>query len=197
MKRLAPTALLAVTTLMVLGACTPDPVDTPTPTPSTTSASPTVAPSPTPAPSASPSPTSTLSPEQEAAQAAAAEYFRALSAVRSDLEADFQPVADATTGTFTSAVAEVINSYRSIGAVQVGDITYTYKGVGPVVEAGGVTSVEVRVCGDASNSDMVNANGESVLEADRPRFIDYRLDVVQVGNSWRVNGGPSEAVESC
>ena len=92
---------------------------------------------------------------------------------------------------------EVINSYRSIGAVQVGDIVYTYKGVGPVVEAGGVTSVEVRVCGDASNSDMVDANGESVLEADRPRFIDYRLDVVMVGNSWRVNGGPSEAVESC
>ena len=60
-----------------------------------------------------------------------------------------------------------------------------------------MTSVEVRVCGDASNSDMVDANGESVLEADRPRFIDYRLDVVMVGNSWRVNGGPSEAVESC
>lgn len=192
--RLAPAALAA---LLLLGACTQEPTETQSPTASSSAATPSITSSPSPSPSASPSPTSTLSPEQEAAQAAAVEYFRALSAVRSDPDADFQQVADATTGTFTSAVSEVINSYRSIGAVQVGDIVYTYKGVGPVVEAGGVTSVEVRVCGDASNSDMVDANGESVLEADRPRFIDYRLDVVMVGNSWRVNGGPSEAVESC
>ena len=107
--RLAPAALAA---LLLLGACTPEPVETPTPIVSSSSATPSITSSPSPSPSASPSPTSTLSPEQEAAQAAAVEYFRALSAVRSDPDADFQQVADATTGTFTSAVSEVINSYR-------------------------------------------------------------------------------------
>ena len=193
MTRLTPALLAAVA---FLGACTPDPINTPPPTPSTPAPVSTSA-TPTPTPTPSPSPSSTLTPEQEAAQAAAVEYFRALSAVRSDPEADFQQVADATTGTFTSSIAQVINQYRTLGAVQEGEISYTYKGVGPVVEAGGVRSIEVHVCGDASNSDMVDASGNSILEADRPRFIDYRLDVIEVGNSWRVNGGPSEAVESC
>lgn len=193
-KRFAPAALAA---LLLLGACTPEPVETPSPVVSTSAATPSITPSPSPSPSASPSPTNTLSPEQEAAQAAAVEYFRALNAVRSDPDAEFQQVADATTGTFTSAVAQVINTYRSNGVVQVGENTYTYKGVGPLVEAGGVTSVEVRVCADSSKSDLVDAEGNSVLEPDRNKFTDYRLDVVQVGASWRVNGGPSEATESC
>lgn len=192
--RLAPAALAA---LLLLGACTPEPTETPTPTASTPAATPSITPSPSPSPTASPSPTSTLSPEQEAAQAVVVEYFRALNAVRSDPDADFQQVANATTGTFTSAVAQVINTYRSNGVVQVGENTYTYKGVGPLVEAGGVTSVEVRVCADSSKSDLVDAEGTSVLEPDRNKFTDYRLDVVQVGNSWRVNGGPSEPAESC
>ena len=192
--RLAPAALAA---LLLLGACTPDPAETPTPVPSASTASPSPTPSPTPSPSVSPTPTSTLSPEQEAAQAGAVEYFRAVNAVRSDPDADFQQVANATTGTHTSAEAQLIGEYRSQGVVQTGENVYTYKGVGPVVEAGGVRSVEVRVCSDSRGSDMVDANGNSVLDPARLRFVDFRLDMVQVGNSWRVNGGQSEAVESC
>ncbi len=197
-KRLSPTALLAVSTLMLLSACTPDAAETPAPTTSSTSAapSPTASPTPTVA-SPSPSPTSTLTPEQEAAQAAAVEYFRALNAVRSDPDADFQQVANITTGTHTAAEAELLNDYRSKGIVQVGERSYTYKGVGPVVEAGGVRSVEVYVCSDSTNSDMVDAAGKSVLDPNRLRFVDFTLDVVEVGNSWRINGGQSEAVESC
>ena len=193
MKRLTPALLAAVA---LLGACTPDPGDTPSstvssPEPTSTSATPT--PSPTP----SPSPTSTLTPEQEAAQAAAVEYFRALNELRSNPDADFQQIADVTTGTFTSSVAQLLNNYRNDGVVQVGENTYTYKAVGPVEELDGVRSVEVRVCGDSSKSDLVDADGNSVLEPGQNGFIDYRLDVVEVGNSWRVNGGQSEAVESC
>lgn len=193
-KRLAPAALAA---LLLLGACTPEPTETPTPIVSTPAVTPTITPSSSPSPSASPSPTSTLSPEQEAAQAVVVEYFRVLNELRSNPDADFQPMADVTTGTFTSGVSQLINGYRTSGAVQVGENTYTYKGVGPVVEKGGVRSIEVRVCGDASQSDMVDASGESVLPADRLLFTDYRLDVILSGNSWRVNGGQSEAVESC
>ena len=131
-------ALAALAALFLLGACTPEPAETQSPTASTPAATPSITPSPSPSPTASPSPTSTLSPEQEAAQAAAVEYFRALNAVRSDLEADFQQVADITTGTHTSAESQVIGEYRSKGIVQVGERTYTYKGVGPVVEAGGM-----------------------------------------------------------
>lgn len=196
-KRLAPTALLAVSTLMLLSACTPDAAETPAPTTRSTSAAPpTASPTPTVA-SPSPSPTSTLTPEQEAAQAAAVEYFRALNAVRSDPDADFQQVANITTGTHTAAEAELLNDYRSKGIVQIGKNTYTYKGVGPVVEAGGVRSVEVHVCSDSTNSDLVGADGESVLDPNRLRFVDFRLDVVEVGNSWRINGGQSEAADSC
>ena len=125
------------------------------------------------------------------------EYFRALNAVRTDPDAEFQQVADVTTGTHTSAEAQLLNDYRSKGFVQVGERAYTYKGVGPVVEAAGVRSVEVRVCSDSTNSDMVDAEGNSVLDPNRSRFVDFRLDVVQVGNSWRINGGQSEEVESC
>lgn len=193
MTRLTPALLAAVA---LLGACTPDPSNTPSPTvsspaPTTSSATPT--PSPTP----SPSPSSTLSPEQEAAQAAVVEYFRALNELRSNPDADFQQIADVTTGTFTSSVAQLLNNYRNDGVVQVGENTYTYKAVGPVEELDGVRSVEVRVCGDSSKSDLVDADGNSVLEPGQNGFIDYRLDVVEVGNSWRVNGGQSEAVESC
>lgn len=197
-KRLAPTALLAVSALMLLSACTPDGAETPSPTTSSTSAAPAPTASPTPTvASPSPSPTSTLTPEQEAAQAAAVEYFRALNAVRSDPDADFQQVANITTGTHTAAEAELLNDYRSKGIVQVGERSYTYKGVGPVVEAGGVRSVEVYVCSDSTNSDMVDAAGKSVLDPNRLRFVEFTLDVVEVGNSWRINGGQSEAVESC
>lgn len=193
MKRLTPALLAAVA---LLGACTPDPVDTPSPTVSSPAPTSTSA-SPTPSPTPSPSPSSTLTPEQEAAQAAAVEYFRALNEVRSNPDADFQQVADITTGTHTSAEAQLIGEWRSKGVVQVGDRSYTYKGVGPVVEAGGVKSVEVRVCSDSTNSDMVDADGKSVLDPNRSRFVDFRLDVVQIGNSWKINGGQSEAVESC
>ena len=125
------------------------------------------------------------------------EYFRALNAVRSDPDADFQQVANATTGTFTSAVAQVINTYRSNGVVQVGENTYTYKSVGPVTEVEGVRSIEVRVCGDSSQSDLVDTEGNSVLEPGQRGLISYRWDVIEVGNSWRIAGGQSEAVESC
>lgn len=198
--RLATTALLVLATA---AACTPS--ETPTPEPTTSSPAPTtVAPSPTPtitseapSPSPSPSPTSTLSPEQEAAQAAAVEYFRALNAVRSDPDADFQQVANATTGDQTAAEANVINDFRSQGVVQVGEIAYHYKGIGPVTEVEGTKSVEVHVCSDSTNSDMVDASGSSVLDPQRSRFVDFKLDMVQVGDQWRLAGGQSGTVESC
>ena len=198
--RLATTALLVLATA---AACTPS--ETPTPELTTSSPAPTtVAPSPTPtvtseAPSQSPSPspTSTLSPEQEAAQAAAVEYFRALNAVRSDPDADFQPLADATTTEFMGGVAQVIAGYRERGLLQVGENTYSYGDIGPAVEAGGIRSVQVEVCADSSASDMVDAAGQSAVSPDVSRYHLYQLDVVQVGQGWRVNGGPSEAVGSC
>lgn len=194
MKRFAPAALLAAVALVV--GCTPGPVNTPTPTNSTPAPTITSTP-PTPTSSPSPSPSSTLSPEQEAAQAAAVEYFRVLNELRSNPDADFQQMADITTGAFTSAVAELLNNYRSDGVVQVGENMYTYTNIGPVVETDGVRSVEVRVCGDSRKSDLVDADGKSVLEPDRKGLVDYRLDIIEVGDSWRVNGGQSEAVESC
>ena len=200
--RLAPTALILLATA---AACSPTPASSPTPTetpvttatvaptPSPTSASP----SPSPSMTLSPSPTSTLSPEQESAQAAAVEYFRALNAVRSDPEADFQQVANATTGDHTAAEANLINDYRSKGITQIGERTYVYKGVGPVVEEDGVKSVEVLVCSDSTNADMVDPSGNSVLDPERSGFVDFRLDVILVGDSWRINGGQSQQVEAC
>lgn len=193
--------LAALLVLAALSACspTPNPSVTPEPTPPTitpSSAAPSAS-SEAPSAPATPTPTSTLSPEQEAAQAAAAEYFRALNAVRSDPSADFQQVADITTGEHTAAEANLLNEYRSKGVVQVGERRYTYKGSGPVVEVAGTKSVEVRVCSDSTNSDMVDASGESVLDPQRSRFVDFRLDVVLVGDQWRINGGQSEPVESC
>ena len=196
--RYAPAALLL---LVTVAACTPEPTPTPSPevsAPTTSAASPTIEPTTaSPEPSPSPTPTSTRSPEQVAAPAAAVEYFRALNAVRSDPDADFQQVADVTTGEHTAAEANLINEYRSQGVVQVGERSYTYKGVGPVVEVEGIKSVEVRVCSDSTNSDMVDPSGNSVLDPQRSRFVDFKLDVILVGSSWRINGGQSESVEAC
>lgn len=202
-KRYAPAALLL---LLTVAACTPETPAPTTPevTPTTTAAvTPTAvettvpSPSPSPEPSATPSPTSTLSPEQEAAQAAAVEYFRALNAVRSDPNADFQPLADSTTGEFMGDIAQVVAGYRERGLVQTGENTYTYGAVGPVVDAGGVRSVEVHVCADSSGSDLVDSSGASAVDPNAARYRVYKLDVVEVGPQWRVNGGPSEAAESC
>ena len=190
-------ALAALAALFLLGACTPEPAETQSPTASTPAATPSITPSPSPSPSASPSPTSTLSPEQEAAQAVVVEYFRALNELRSNPDAEFQPIADVTTGSFTSAVSQLINNYRTDGVIQVGENTYTYKSVGPVTEVEGVRSIEVRVCGDSSQSDLVDAEGNSVLEPGQRGLISYQWDVIEVGNSWRIAGGQSEAVESC
>ncbi len=192
-KATAPAILIALT---LLTACTPTATESPTTTAvsSTTVTTPSASPT---SSSASPTPTSTLDPDQEAAQVAVVEYFRALNAVRSDPDADVQQLADITTGTHTSAELQVIGQYREQGVVQIGERTYIYKGVGPVVESGGVRSVEVRVCSDSTNSDMVDADGNSVLDPNRLLFVDFRLDVVEVGNSWKINGGQSEAVESC
>ncbi len=192
-KATAPAILIALT---LLTACTPTATESPTPTTASSSAAVTPSASPT-SVSASPTPTSTLDPDQEAAQAAVVEYFRALNAVRSDPEEDFQQVADITTGSYTSALSEVVNNYRSIGAVQVGESTYTYGNVGPVTETEDVRSVEVQVCSDSTNSDMVDANGDSVLDPDRGRFVETLFDVIEVNNGWRINGGQSEEVESC
>ncbi len=192
----APAVLIA---LALLSACTPNATESPTPTSSVSSPA-TVSPSTSSTPSSvspSPTPTSTLDPDQEAALAAVVEYFRVLNAVRSDLDEDFQQVADLTTGSYTSAIAEVVNNYRSIGAVQVGENDYTYENVGPVTETEGVRSVEVQVCSDSADSDMVDADGESVLDPDRGRFIETWFDVIEANGGWKINGGQSEEVGSC
>lgn len=92
-------------------------------------------------------------------------------------------------------MAQVINTYQQRRRAG-GENTYTYKGVGPPRGGRGDGLRRGSLRGQ-QQSDLVDAEGTSVLEPDRNKFTDYRLDVVQVGNSWRDQRWTSEPAESC
>ena len=163
------------------------------PTMVTTSAFPGPSPS-----STSPQPSETFSPEQQEAADRIIEYFRILDEVTGNLETPVQPLADITTGQTQDLDLKDIDEYRSKGWVQTGTFTVHIKGAAEPVDVDGSRMVQVQVCTDGKDTDLVDAKtGESTVNPTRPRYLLWQMQVVKPATVWLIGDATNEVVGGC
>ena len=162
--------------------------------PSTTSPSPSLSPS----SSASPQPSETFSPEQQEAADRIIEYFHLLDEIRTNPETSVQPLADITTGQTQDLDLKDIDEYRSKGWVQKGVFTTHIKGAAEPVDVDGARMVQVQVCTDGKDTDLVDAKtGESTVNPTRPRYLLWDMQVVKPATVWLIGDATNEIVGGC
>ena len=163
------------------------------PTMVTTSAFPGPSPS-----SVSPQPSETFSPEQQEAADRVMEYFRILDEVSTNPDASIQPLADITTGQTQDLDLKDIDEYRSKGWVQKGVFTTHIKGAAEPVDVDGARMVQVQVCTDGKDTDLVDAKtGESTVNPTRPRYLLWDMQVVKPATVWLIGDATNEVVGGC
>ena len=163
------------------------------PTMVTTSAFPGPSPS-----SASPQPSETFSPEQQEAADRIIEYFHLLDEIRTNPETSVQPLADITTGQTQDLDLKDIDEYRSKGWVQKGVFTTHIKGAAEPVDVDGARIVQVQVCTDGKDTDLVDAKtGESTVNPTRPRYLLWQMQVVKPATVWLIGDATNEIVGGC
>ncbi|MFD6177259.1 MULTISPECIES: hypothetical protein [unclassified Isoptericola] len=163
----AGTPTTAVLLLAVLAACTPSTEASPIPTPTTTSAAST--------PTSEPSP-SPISDSEVAAQNAAGlvhEYYQVLDQTRADPDEPLSQLESVAISKDLSVWEQQIKRDRRDGYRQTGETRLVEVDVGSVnldnsdPDAGVVPTVQVDVCYDVSDVDVVDSDGTSVVAADR------------------------------
>ena len=163
------------------------------PTMVTTSAFPGPSPS-----SVSPQPSETFSPEQQEAADRIIEYFHLLDEIRTNPETSIQPLADITTGQSQDIDLRNIDEYRSKGWVQKGVFTTHIKGAAEPVDVDGARMVQVQVCTDGKDTDLVDAKtGESTVNPTRPRYLLWQMQVVKPATVWLIGDATNEVVSGC
>ena len=163
--------------------------------PSTTTTSPFPGPS---SSSASPQPSETFSPEQQEAADRIIEYFHLLDEIRTNPETSIQPLADITTGQSQDIDLRNIDEYRSKGWVQTGTFTVHIKGAAEPVDVDGARMVQVQVCTDGKDTDLVDAKtGESTVNPTRPRYLLWQMQVVKPATVWLIGDATNEVVSGC
>ena len=163
------------------------------PTMVTTSAFPGPSPS-----STSPQPSETFSPEQQEAADRIIEYFHLLDEIRTNPETSVQPLADITTGQTQDLDLKDIDEYRSKGWVQKGVFTTHIKGAAEPVDVDGSRMVQVQVCTDGKDTDLVDAKtGESTVNPTRPRYLLWQMQVVKPATVWLIGDATNEVVGGC
>ena len=185
--------------LLVLGACSDgsaEPGNEPTATSTTTS--------PTPADTET-SPPSQSEVASQAAEAKVREYYDVRDQFRLDPTARLSRLRMVATSVELDAQQRLFKRERSQGVVQTGHTRIAELVVQSVnldnsdPRAGRVPTVQVDVCYDVSGVDMVDADGNSIVSADRPdrgwvrhSVSNYEWDTDRAG-SWRV--ASSETLE--
>jgi hypothetical protein len=108
-----------------------------------------------------------------------------------------------------TAQATAIGTFRSQGFRQVGRselVTATAESVDLTSDPAASPSpifptVVVTACLDVSQVQATDASGNSVVPADRPRYLIARLTVVNPdypdASSWRVSEAPNRQAQSC
>lgn len=161
------------------------------------------APSPTPSPS-SPSATSTTSPTSDtdvasaAASAALRRYYNARNQLRQDSAQPLSLLDSVAISTELAAQQNLVKKERKQGLRQVGTTKVAQLEVKSVnldnsdPKASKVPTVQIDLCFDVSDVDVVDTNGKSVIEAERPdtgwiQFLvsNYQWDTDPDGG-WRV-----------
>ena len=161
--------------------------------PRTTTAQPSAASSPS-----EPQPSETFTPEQFEAANVLIEYYRIRDAVLSDLNADPQSLMDITIGQSQEIQANRLSEFRGKGQVQTGTTVVHITGASEPVEFDGVRSVDVQMCTDAGKVDVIDsATGKSVVPVDRPRYLQWNVNVVKTEAGWKFGDATNENALRC
>mgnify|MGYP000927774903 CR=1 FL=1 len=161
--------------------------------PRTTAAQPSAASSPS-----GPQPSETFTPEQFEAANVLIEYYRIRDAVLSDLNADPQSLMDITIGQSQEIQANRLSEFRGKGQVQTGTTVVHITGASEPVEFDGVRSVDVQMCTDVGKVDVIDsATGKSVVPVDRPRYLQWNVNVVKTEAGWKFGDATNENALRC
>jgi hypothetical protein len=183
----------AATLLLVLSACSGesgDPGNDPTATPTSTSTSPT--------PSASETPPTEVEAASQAAEATVREYYEIRDQLGLDPTAPLRLFRQVATSIELEAQQRLFKKERSQGLVQTGHTRIAELVVQSVdlnnsdPKAGRVPTVQVDVCYDVTDVDVVDEDGKSIVNPDRPEkgwiryFVsNYKWETDPSG-AWRV-----------
>jgi len=107
-------------------------------------------------------------------------------------------LADITTGQSQDIDLRNIDEYRSKGWVQKGVFTTHIKGAAEPVDVDGSRMVQVQVCTDGKDTDLVDAKtGESTVNPTRPRYLLWQMQVVKPATVWLIGDATNEVVGGC
>ena len=153
--------------------------------------------SPVPSPS-KPQPSETFTPEQLEAANVLVEFIRIRNEVFSNPDADPQPLKDITIGQSQEIQMDALAEDRRKGQVQTGEAVVHITGASEPVEFDGVRSVDVQMCTDVGQVDVIDsATGKSVVPIDRPRYLQWNINVVKTEAGWKFGDATNENALRC
>ena len=146
-----------------------------------------------------PQPSETFTPEQLEAANTVIEYFRIRKEVFSNPDGDSQPLKDITTGQSQEIDMDDLNDYRRQGHVQTGEAVVHITGASEPVEVDGVRTVDVQMCTDGGQVDVIDsATGKSVvISSQRPRYLQWNVAVVKTEEGWKFGDATNESAPGC
>ena len=145
-----------------------------------------------------PQPSDTFTPEQLEAANVLIEYYRIRDAVLGDLNADPQPLMDITIGQSQEIQANRLAEFRRKGQVQTGTTVVHITGASAPVEFDGVRSVDVQMCTDVGQVDVIDsATGKSVVPVERPQYLQWNVNVVKTETGWKFGDATNENALRC
>ena len=152
---------------------------------------------PVPSPS-KPQPSETFTPEQLEAANVLVEFIRIRNEVFSNPDADPQPLKDITIGQSQEIQMDALAEDRRKGQVQTGEAVVHITGASEPVEFDGVRSVDVQMCTDVGQVDVIDsATGKSVVPIDRPRYLQWNINVVKTEAGWKFGDATNENALRC
>lgn len=187
--RITAFAATALVVLIAVVGCADDDTSTSTPTSPPVSAT-------TSTPSATSDPPA--SPEDEASLAASAlmeRYYRLRDDLRQDADAPISDLAQVATSTELDAQRTLFKTQRADGIRQTGDTEMRLVEVQSVnldnsePDTGRVPTVEVDVCWDVSDVDILDADGKSIVTPDRADVGWIRYTVANYSWDTDPDGG--------
>ena len=145
-----------------------------------------------------PQPSETFTPEQLEAANTVIEYFRIRKEVFSNPDGDSQPLKDITTGQSQEIDMDDLNDYRRQGHVQTGEAVVHITGASEPVEVDGVRTVDVQMCTDGGNIDVIDsATGKSVVLPGRSRYLRWNVTVVKTEEGWKFGDATNDRALGC
>ncbi len=146
-----------------------------------------------------PQPSETFTPEQLEAANTVIEYFRISDEIRGNPDGDSQPLKNITTGQSQEIEINVLNDYLRQGHVQTGATVVHITGASEPVEVDGVRTVDVQMCTDVGQVDVIDlATRKSVvISSQRPRYLQWNVAVVKTEEGWKFGDATNDSAPGC